>query len=99
MLGELDLQLLDLPGISWRGRELKPPSARSLPLLAYVAVNTGITTRQDLVRLLWLDGRLVNLRQELKKIRDLPGAKHWFDADAQSGGRVSATVASDVTRL
>lgn len=51
-----------------------PPSDRAVPILAYLALAAERAPRPALVRLLWDDGRAVNLRQEIRKLRYLPEA-------------------------
>src|SRR5690554_1539175 len=95
--GSLQLRLIHTPGVWWQGRKLSVTSSRTLPLLAYVALSQSEVNRQDLVDALWADGKLVNLRQELSKIRRLPGADEWFRADAASAIQVLGK--SDVAHL
>jgi len=95
---QLDLQLLEAPLLRWEGRQLRLTSTRILPLVAYVVLAPGSVTRRELVRLLWDDGQLVNLRQELAKIRRLPGSERWFEADPDSG-RVLIRASSDLARV
>ncbi len=97
MPAPFSLRLLGAPSVSWRGRMLTPGSARIVPLLAYAALNPGGVSRPRLIEMLWEDGKFVNLRQELRKIRMLPGADEWFADPAGENVQVLGTV--DVLEL
>src|SRR5690606_21219107 len=81
----------------WRGKVVALSSQRSIPLLAYVALNPDSVSRRDLLPMLWEEGKAVNLRQELAKIRKLPGAESWFRDEPKSAIQFRGT--TDLTRL
>lgn len=97
MSAGVELNLLEQPAVKWRGRRLELTSRRTLPLLAYVALEPAGASRSTLLGLLWESGRAVNLRQELAKIRKLAGADTWFSDDPTGNVRVHG--ATDLGRL
>lgn len=92
-----ELRLLEAPSVRWRGHDLELKSRRTLPILAYIALEPEGASRSTLIDLLWDAGRAVNLRQELAKIRALAGAANWFSDDAASNVRYLGS--TDLGRL
>lgn len=97
MLTTAELRLLETPSVRWRGRDLELKSRRTLPILAYIALEPEGASRSTLTELLWDSGRAVNLRQELAKIRALVGAAKWFSDDPS--GNVRYLGSTDLGRL
>jgi tetratricopeptide (TPR) repeat protein len=57
------------------------PSKRARALLGWLAVTGRAATRAELAALLWGEGRLQNLRQELYRLRQLPASEAWLLVD------------------
>ncbi len=93
MQGKLELTLLGVPKVHWRGQPLTL-QPRHCALVAYLAL-AGATPRDDLAELLWGPGKSANLRTALYKIRQLPGADSWLHDDEP----VSLTATNDVEAL
>jgi predicted ATPase/DNA-binding SARP family transcriptional activator len=87
------LELLGAPAAYWNDTPLSLPTRRSLPLLCFVALSDRPMLRAELGRLLWEMPRAVNLRQELAKLRKLPGASRWLK---EKGACVALAARTDV---
>src|SRR5690606_28316138 len=94
----LELQLIGSPSMLCHGELLRPPSKRTIPILTYLALTPGETPRTRLIELLWHEGRAVNLRQELAKIRKLCDGS-TFLRNGVTEGTLSVHCVSDVERL
>ena len=75
----MQLTLLGAPRVSLSERALSFPTRKALALLIYLAVESGVHTRAQLVSLLWPDsdaahGRL-SLRRALGQLRDVLGER------------------------
>lgn len=93
MQSRLELTLLGIPTICWRGQPLAL-QPRHYALIAYLA-EVGTTPRDDLAQLLWGPGKSASLRTALYKLRQLPGAGVWLRDDELVG----VTATSDVKEL
>ncbi len=89
------LGLLGAPVAYWCGTPLALPTRRSLPLLCLLALSDRPMPRAELGRLLWEVPRAVNLRQELAKLRKLPGASQWLRERCNCVELVAQTAAAE----
>ncbi len=71
---------------TWQGREITPAGPRSQAVLAVLALAGRPLPRALLAERVWGPGRLRNLRQELYKLRQLPGAADWLVVDGAGVG-------------
>lgn len=96
MSSPLVLTVSGPPEISIDGQPRPLRSRRAIALLVYAAVEGRAVPRSTLAELLWGPGRLVNLRQELSRLRRLPGSEAWLDAT--DGVSVDARIVDDPQR-
>ncbi|WP_425145718.1 BTAD domain-containing putative transcriptional regulator [Deinococcus sp.] len=89
----LRVTLLGPPRFEWEGQTLPLAQLRQAALLSYLALHPGGVARSELAELLWGPGKLPNLRQALYKLRQLPQADHWLDAQEQVLLRAQTDVA------
>ena len=59
-------------------------------MLLYLADRGRPVSREQLVKMFWASGKHLNLRQELHKLRQLPGADAWLTVGEQIGLRCQA---------
>lgn len=89
----LQVSLFGRPALRWQGEVVKVPTRKALALVGYLAVTGTAAPRERLCELLHTDRR--SLRQELHRLRGLPGAAHWLVA----GERVAVLAESDIERF
>lgn len=77
----LTMRLLGRPAMFLDGAELELPQPKLLALLAYLAVQRRPCERDAVAELLWGMGRSRNLRTALYKLRQMPGAEAWLQAE------------------
>jgi DNA-binding SARP family transcriptional activator/Tfp pilus assembly protein PilF len=78
----LYVSLLGAPELRWRGEVLSPPGRKVLALACYLASERRGVTRAALTELFWPEDASNNsLRQALSRLRRLPGAERWLEAD------------------
>jgi tetratricopeptide (TPR) repeat protein len=87
--------LLGRPRFAWGGVPFEVPSARGAALVALASLWPLGVARADLSLWLWGPDRAKNLRQELYRLRGLPGAEAWLLA----GERVRVDADTDVRRF
>jgi DNA-binding SARP family transcriptional activator len=68
----LEVQLLGRPGLRWAGAPVEGLRRKGLALVCYLAHLGRPAPRTALATLLWGEGRLSNLRQELAALRKAP---------------------------
>lgn len=71
--------LFGRPSLSWRGQPVQARSQKGQALLYALCLQPGGFSRSELAELLWSQGRVQNVRQELTALRGLPGAAEWLD--------------------
>ncbi|CAN5753162.1 hypothetical protein BH24DEI2_BH24DEI2_14910 [soil metagenome] len=102
---QLEVRLFGSPVFEWAGQRLGVPTRKGAALLSCVALR-GATPRAELAELLWGVGFQRNLRLELHRLRQLPGAATWLttnpfvsvEARTDVGGFESALAAGDFGR-
>lgn len=80
------------PHFRWGEQDLRIEAKKPLALLCILSISETGWEREELAQLLWGPGRLLNVRQALYQLRQLPGADEWLDA----GELVSVLVECDV---
>ena len=91
----LSVVLLGRLSVSWDGQPITPPTRKAAAILAWLAASPRATSREALATLLWGEGRLRNVRQELYRLRKLPGAAEWLVED---GSEISLrSVSADIS--
>ena len=88
----LSVRLFGPPAFTWRDQSFSVPTRKATALLCYVALR-GTTSRTDLAELLWEAGQHRNLRLELYRSRQLPGAASWLLTDSL----INVNAQTDVT--
>ncbi len=73
--------LFGMPVFEWQGEAIKPPTRKAMALLCYLAVQQRVVQRKELTELLWEQDKSRNLRQELHRLKQLPGAESWLKID------------------
>ncbi|MBL8614444.1 MAG: hypothetical protein JNM72_02430 [Deltaproteobacteria bacterium] len=91
----LQVHLFGRPAALWQGQPLVGLRKKGLALLCYLAQLGRPAPRAALATLLWGEGRLGNLRQELRALRQAPGADHWLQVDE---GWVAVRAETDVAQ-
>lgn len=94
----LGAQLFGVPRFTYLGTPIALSEKMRL-VLAYLACQDAPTQRQELLRLLWLDGKPHNLRQTLANLRKLPGAEVWLLDDAKAVQVLAQTDTAAFLRL
>ncbi len=84
--------LLGSPSLRWRGQDVVVTSRKGRALLYYLAAVDRPVARATLASLLWGEGRLNNVRQELAKLRRVVDANEWL----RCGDEVQLSASSDV---
>lgn len=84
MQKELEGQLFGTPLFKWQGKLLELPTRKAKALLCYLAVKQSAVPREELTELLWAKGKRKNLRQELYRLKKLPGAENWLRLENDS---------------
>ncbi len=69
------------PVFYWQGEILKLPTRKATALLCYLSVQRRAVQREELTELLWKQGESRNLRRELYRLKQLPGAESWLEID------------------
>src|SRR4030066_1632137 len=81
---QLTISLLGSPQITVDGVPIRIPTARAVPLLAYLALNDQVQSRENLANLLWTDSNqkqaLAALRTTLWRLKSA-GLSDWIDLD------------------
>lgn len=80
----LQLRLFGVPSVTWAGATLRPATRKSLAVLAYLASHRGGALRSEVAELLWTRNATAALRQELYRLRALPGAERWLIVGAET---------------
>lgn len=70
--------LFGTPVFKWQETALRPPTRKTMALLCYLAIQQRAVGRRELTELLWECGNSRNLRRELYRLKQLPGAKNWL---------------------
>jgi tetratricopeptide (TPR) repeat protein len=91
----LVVHLFGRPAALWQGQPLVGLRKKGLALLCYLAQLGRPAPRAALATLLWGEGRLGNLRQELRALRQAPGADRWLQVDE---GWVAVHAETDVAQ-
>ncbi|OGN92513.1 MAG: hypothetical protein A2Y88_01030, partial [Chloroflexi bacterium RBG_13_48_10] len=81
---QLTISLLGSPQITVDGVPIRIPTARAVPLIAYLALNDQVQSRENLANLLWTDSNqkqaLAALRTTLWRLKSA-GLSDWIDLD------------------
>ncbi len=88
----LAVHVLGYPRLSWANTELKLPTQKALAILCYLAISRQSATREELADVLWTPEAKGNLRPELFRLRQLPGADTWLSL----GETITAHIQSDL---
>ena len=78
MKEKLVVNLLGDPSFFWQGEMLNIPTRKATALLCYLAVCQGAVYREELSELLWGKPKSHAMRNELYRLRQLPGACFWL---------------------
>lgn len=89
----LVVHVLGYPSLSWANAELKLPTQKALAIVCYLAISQQSATRDELADLLWTPEAKGNLRPELFRLRQLPGADTWLSL----GDTITAHIQSDLS--
>ncbi len=73
--------LFGTPVFEWQGEAIKPPTRKAMALLCYLASEQRVVQREELTELLWKPTESRNLRRELYRLKQLPGAESWLELD------------------
>ncbi len=73
--------LFGTPVFEWQGEAIKPPTRKAMALLCYLASEQRVVQREELTELLWKPTESRNLRRELYRLKQLPGAENWLELD------------------
>ncbi|MEL6349302.1 MAG: tetratricopeptide repeat protein [Myxococcota bacterium] len=92
---ELAVRLFGNLELRWGDSRLQTPTRKAAAAIAWLSMQDRPATREDIAVLLWGPGRLRNVRQELFRIRKLPGA---VDGWLRLGDEGSVSVRADVDR-
>lgn len=88
----LTVRLLGHLEVQWAGQVLSLPTRKASAALAWLAAQPRPSPRESLAVLLWGPGRLRNVRQELYRLRKLPGASDWLREEGSSLALAHASV-------
>ena len=80
----LTAQLLGEPRLSWMDGPVQPRSRKGSALLFLLAATPDGLSRCELNELLWGAEKTQNVRQEMFKLRRLPGAESWLREGADA---------------
>ncbi len=86
--------LFGTPNFKWQGEILRLPTRKATALLCYLASEQRVVQREELTELLWKPTESRNLRRELYRLKQLPGAKNWLELD---DGGVFVHVTTDLS--
>lgn len=79
----LELKLLGLPRLFYKGEELAAPGAKAMAMLCYLACQYEPMHRKALAELLWNTTKTASVRVALSEIRGLEGVDDWLLSDGQ----------------
>ena len=74
----LEANLFGSPTFKCQRTILEPPTRKATALLCYLIMQQQAVSRTELAELLWKTRKTQNLRLELHRIKQLPGADSWL---------------------
>ncbi len=88
--------LLGTPSFSWQGEILNIPTRKATALLCYLAACKSAVSREELSELLWGKPQSHAMRNELYRLRQLPGACFWLE---ETNNQIILNATSDLTKF
>ncbi len=88
--------LLGHPSFSWQGEVLNIPTRKATALLCYLATCKSAVPREELSELLWDKSQNHAMRNELYRLRQLPGADFWLK---ETDHKITLNATSDLAKF